>query len=170
MVYKSKPVDVLLEFEHRKYRLGDTIEVTVTLVPNTGIDIREASLNLVMEERFTEAKVTQSGGMIGGAIGGGGGFHSTDYIPMQQSISNKSNTLVHSSTQFLASTTLEAGQRAHKVALRINSDPPKRLAESQERVKDSNSSITFHWRLEAKVDVVRGRNPKVQRKVNIDLT
>jgi hypothetical protein len=78
--------------------------------------------------------------------------------------------LVHSSTQFLASTTLEAGQRAHKVALRINSDPPKRLAESQERVKDSNSSITFHWRLEAKVDVVRGRNPKVQRKVNIDLT
>jgi len=44
------------------------------------------------------------------------------------------------------------------------------LAESQERVKDSNSSITFHWRLEAKVDVVRGRNPKVQRKVNIDLT
>jgi hypothetical protein len=172
MVYKTNPIDLLVEFDtQKKYRLGDTIDATITLMPNSGTNIRKASLDLVLEERFTEVSMGRSmGGGGAGALQGGNAFKSTDYVAMQQTTSSKSSAFVHSSVQFLGGTALEAGQSTYKVALPIKPSPPKRLAESQERVKDSNSSITFHWRLEAKVDVVRGRNPKVQRKVNIDLT
>lgn len=171
MVYKTNPIDLLVEFDtQQKYGLGDTIDATITLMPNRGTNIRKASLDLVLEERFT--KVSMGRSMDGGGaatLQGGNTFKSTDYVPMQQTTSSKSVTLVHSSVQFLGDTALEAGQSTYKVALPIKPYPPTRLAESKDRVKDSNSSISFHWRLEAKVDVVRGRNPKVQRKVNIDL-
>ncbi len=171
MVYKSAPLDILLEFENRKYRLSDTIDTTVTLIPSSNTNIRKASLDLMLEVRSTEVKVTQSAGMIGGVIGGGNAFGTTDYIPTRQTKSSKSETIVHSYTQFLNKAALKAGnQTEYRVALQINPDPPKRLAEAKERVKDSNSSITFHWRLVVKVDVVRGRNPKVQRKINVDLS
>ncbi len=171
MVYKSNPVDVLLEFENRTYQLGDTVDATITLMPNGNIDIRKASIDLVLEERLTEVKTGRSmGGGGAAALQGGNAFKSTDYVAMQQTTSHRSETIVRSTTQFLGKTALEAGQSTYQAALQVGSFPPARLADSKDRVKDSNSSITFHWRLVAKVDVVRGRNPKVQRKIDVDLT
>ena len=171
MVYKTKPIDVLLEVENRSYRLGDSIDATVTLMPNGDVDIRKASLDLVLEERLTEVQMGRTMAMSGAGTLQGGNLHTTtDYVSMQQSTSHKSDSYVHSGTQFLGRTALKAGgQNEYRVALPVGSQPPKRLAESKERVKDANSSISFHWRLVVEVDVVRGRNPKVQRKLDIQL-
>ena len=34
MVFNLDPLDITLDFERRKYRLGETIAATVTLIPN----------------------------------------------------------------------------------------------------------------------------------------
>ena len=54
MVYKLDPLDVSLDFERRPYRRGDTINATVTLIPNSDVEIRTASLSLMGQVRRTK--------------------------------------------------------------------------------------------------------------------
>ena len=90
MVYKLDPLEVTLVFEHKQYRLGDTIDATVTLVPNSDIVIRKASLNLVVEGRRTEVKTGRAMGAGGASALQGGNPHvSTDFIPMQRTTEEK---------------------------------------------------------------------------------
>ena len=44
MVYKLKPLDLSFDFEDRSYGLGDTVNAEVRLLPNGGVDVREAGL------------------------------------------------------------------------------------------------------------------------------
>lgn len=171
MVYKLDPIALLVEVDSRRYKLGDTIDATVTLMPNNDITVRKATVDLVLEERLTEVKMGRSMDMGGaGTLQGGHALKTTDYVPMQQSTSQKSDTYIHSSVQFLSETIFKSGgQDKYRIELQVKLNPPKRLAEAKERVKDAQSSISFHWSLVVEVDVARGRNPKVQRKIDIDL-
>ncbi len=54
MVFKLKPLELSFDFEDRSYELGDTIDVRVNLTASGDVDVREARIDLVCEERFSQ--------------------------------------------------------------------------------------------------------------------
>lgn len=57
--------------------------------------------------------------------------------------------------------------RSYNVRLEIEPVPPPHAAEAKELVRDPDRSWSFKWTLVAKVNVVRGRDPKSQRAVQV---
>ena len=173
MVYKLDPLEVTLAFEHKQYRLGDTIDATVTLVPNSDIVIRKASLNLVVEGRRTEVKMGRAMGAGGASTLQGGNPHvSTDFIPMQQTTEERDYSEVCYSESFLASTSVRKGDSSrHDVALKIGPCLPRPALEAKELQRDANSSLSLdRWWVEVEVDVARGRDPSVRHEIDVNLS
>lgn len=173
MVFKLDPLDITLDFEHRKYRLGDTINAAVTLVPNSDVEIRTASLSLMGQVRRTEVKMGRTMGMGGAtALQGGVPHRTNDYIPMQQSTEQKITTETCYSTQFLTSESLSRDNVSRrKVDLRIGPHLPKVALEAKELERDANSSLAIEqWWLEVQVDVAMGRDSSVRKKVQVNLS
>ena len=54
MVSRLFPMGIIFAFERRPYNLGETISLTVELVPRREIEVREARVDLVCEIRYTE--------------------------------------------------------------------------------------------------------------------
>ncbi len=54
MVSLLFPMGIIFAFERRPYQLGETINLTVELVPRRDIEVREARVDLVCEKRYTE--------------------------------------------------------------------------------------------------------------------
>ena len=173
MVFNLDPLDISLDFERRKYRLGDTINATVTLIPNSDIEIRTASLSLVGQVRRTEVRMGRAMDMGGSAtLQGGNTFKTTDYIPMQQHTDQKTSTEAFDSKPIMLTASLQKGVVSrHNVALRL--DPRSRkLQELAQEAKglqrDANNSLSIEpWWLEVQVDVVRGRDATLRRQVEI---
>ena len=173
MVYKLDPLEVTLAFEHKQYGLGDTIDAAVTLVPNSDIVIRKASLNLVVEGRRTEVKMGRAMGTGGASTLQGGNPHvTTDFTPMQQTAEEETYTEVCYSEPFLVSTSVRKGNFSrHDVALEIGPSLPRPALEAKELQRDANSSLSLErWWIEVKVDVVRGRNPTVRHNIHVNLS
>ncbi len=89
MVFKLKPLELSFDFEDREYDLGDTIDIHVDLSPNGEVDVREARVDLVCEERFSQH---ESGIVVGAGgsswIQGGGKMRvTTDYVPSSSWVS-----------------------------------------------------------------------------------
>jgi hypothetical protein len=79
-------------------------------------------------------------------------------------------TYIHSSVVFLKKTRLRGGgPSTHRAGLRIEPVPPRHFAEAAELQRDANSSWTFKRRLVASVNIVRGRDPKRQKAVKMNL-
>ena len=173
MVFKLDTLDVMLDFAHGPYRLGDTINATVTLIPNSDIEIRTASLSLVAEARRTEVKMGREMGMGGAAtLQGGVPLRTNDYVPMQQTTEQKISTETCYSTQFMNSESLSKDNVSRrKVDLTIGPHLPKVALEAEELQRDANSSLSIEqWWLEVQVDVVRGRDSMVREEINVKLT
>ena len=173
MVYKLDPLEVTLAFEHKQYRLGDTIDATVTLVPNSDIVIRKASLNLVVEGRRTEVKMGRAMGAGGASTLQGGNPHvTTDFTPMQRTTEERDYSEVCYSESFLASTSVRKGDSSrHRVPLEIGPGLPRPALEAKELQRDANSSISLErWWIEVKVDVARGRDPTVRQEIDVNLS
>ena len=171
MVYKLKPLELSFDFDDRNYALGDTVNVQVAITPNGDVDVREARVDLVCEQRYTRS----GSGIVlgaGGAVSaqGGNAFTSTDYVPATSSVSERTESYVHSNVVFLKDAAL-GGDRlsTHSTSLSIQPNPPDRLKEARDLQRDSGSSWSFKWRLVAYVDVVRGRNPRRQRTIKVAL-
>lgn len=164
MVFQLKPLDVKLELDDGPYRLGDTINVTVALEPHGDGDVREARLDLVCEERYTETysvmvpvkwTTTRHAGQVS--------------VP-KQGVKERKESYVHSSVVFLEDTRLRSGRTArHSAALRIEPVPPTHLDEAKALVRDAGSAWSFKWTVVASVNVARGRDPKRQRQVRVTL-
>ena len=169
MVYSPRPMEIRMTFEDRSYKLGETIDLTVEVDPAREVRVRSGTLALILEERLSEAKMGRQMGVGGAsALQGGAPIRTTDYVPMQQTLSVKSKTSVHSSTEFLGEATLTPeGPNAYRTSLRIEPTLPSRLNEANEREKDAKSSISFHWTLVVRLDVVRGRNSKKERPITV---
>ena len=169
MVHSPRQMEMKIGFDDRTYRLGETIDLTIELDPVREVRVRGGTVELVLEERLSEAKMGHQMGVGGAsALQGGVPVRTTDYVPMQQTMSVKSETRVHSSTEFLGESTVTPdGPNTHRLSLRIQPTPPKRLDEAKERQKDAKSSITFHWTLVARLDVVRGRDPKTELPITV---
>ena len=171
MVYKLKPLELSFDFEDRIYELGDTIDIQLSLAPNGDIDVREGRVHLVCDEVHAKASRGIAMGVGGSAVMQGGNIHTTtDLVPMSSSQSQRTESYVHSSVAFLEETTLRSGRPGtYRARLQIQPSPPKHLDEARDLQRDSNASLSFRWRLVASVNVVRGRDPKRQRKINVRL-
>jgi hypothetical protein len=173
MVFKLDPLEVTLAFERRGYRLGDTINATVTLVPSSDVVIRTASLNLVVEGRRTESRMGRTMGVGGGAraLQGGNAFTTTDFTPMQQATDEEAYTEVCYRESFLDSTSLREGVPSrHNVALEIGPGLPRPALEARELQHDANSSLSLdRWWIEVNVDVARGRDATARHKIDVNL-
>ena len=178
MVFNLKPPDITLDFEHRKYRLGDTINATVTLLPNGNIKVRKASLNLVALVRLTKVKMGRSMGFTLGLEDGASTireehpYRTHDYLPMQRHTDQKISMEVFHGITILLSKSLRKGELSrHNAAFRL--DPQLRklqelAMEAEELQRDANSSLSIEpWWLEARVDVIRGRDAIVRKQVEI---
>ena len=90
----------------------------------------------------------------------------TDYVPSSSWVSQRTESYVHSSLEFLNDETLRSGEpSAHVAKLQIQPAPPTHLDEANDLQRDSKNSWTFKWTLVTSVNVVRGRDPKRQRKI-----
>ena len=173
MVFNFDPLKITLDFERRKYRLGDTINATVALIPGSDVEIRTASLSLMGQVRRTEVKMGRTMGAGGAStLQGGVPLRTNDYIPMQQHTDQKITTEVFYSAPIVLSASLQRDVASrHNVALKL--DPRARklqeLAQEAEGLqRDANSSLSIEpWWLEVQVDVVMGRDAGVRRQVEI---
>ena len=178
MVLNLEPLDITLDFERRKYRLGDTIHATVTLTPRGNVEIRKASLSLMGQVRRTKGGMGRSMDMTMGLQSGrstiqaGNPRVTTDYLPMEQHTEQEISTEVFYSTKIVLATSLrkDAVSR-HNVTLRLDPKMPKlqRLAkEAKELKRDANSSLTIRpWWLEARLDVIMGRDAITRKEVQV---
>ena len=174
MVYRLRPLDLEFDFDDRPYRLGDTIKLTVGMNPKADVQIREARVDLVCQERYSEKSTMSMEVPIIGQVSGGRGSSSviqmgTETVTKQVNKEQK-ETHVHSSVVFDSDSELSSQRpRRVDVDLEIEPVPPPHAADAKALVKDPSRSWSFAWTLVAEVNVVRGRNPKKQRKVQITL-
>ena len=172
MVFNLEPLDITLDFERKRYRLGDTIDATVTLITKSDVEIRSAYLYLMGQIRRTEVQTGWAMDMEGRPgdalqVRGQASRVPTKGIP-SQTVSSE----VFYSTRIVLTTTLrkDAVSR-HDVALRL--DPKlhklRRLAQEAKRLqRDSSRGLSVEpWWLEARADVVRGRDATVRRQVEL---
>ena len=70
-----------LVFEDSTYKLGDTIDLTIDLLPNSDVDVREGRVDLICEEHHTRRERGIHMGVGGAAsIQGGKAVRTTDYF------------------------------------------------------------------------------------------
>lgn len=168
---RLRPLDVNLDFDEGPYKLGDTIDLTIDLLPNSDVDVREGRVDLVCEERHTRKETgiyMGSGGAM--SIQGGKPVQTTDYSAMRPRVKETVESYVHSSIVFLEETRLKSGgSQKCQARLKILPAPPQHLEDAKAAVRDANSSWTFKWRLVTTVNVVRGRDSRKQRTVKLTL-
>ena len=172
MVFNFDPLDITLDFERRPYRLGDTINATVTLIPNSDVEIRTASLSLAGQVRRTEVTTGWAMDIEGRA---GDAVHirgELSRVPTQAIPNQTVSTEDFFSKRFVVPNSLRKDVVSkHEVALKL--DPKlyklRRLSqEAKSLQRDANSSLSIDpWWLEVQVDVVRGRDAIVRRQVEI---
>jgi len=170
MVYRLRPLKVKLDFEDRAYDLGDAVDVYVELMPSSDVDVREARVDLVCEQLHTRRETGIMLPSSGAGVAGGRAGRTTDYVPSSSQVKQRAESYVHSTVVFLESTTLRSDSpSAYRVRLQIHPTPPKRFKEAMDLHYDARAAWAFKWRLEATVNVVRGRNPKSRRVMQIKL-
>ena len=178
MVFNLEPLEIRLDFERGKYRLGDTINATVTLIPSRDTGIRGSSLSLMGQVRRTKVSTKVGVGRMPDVVGPsslhrGNPLHGTpSYIPTAQQTEQQISTEVFYRATIVPAKSLREGDASkHDVTLRLDPKLSKlqRLAlEAKELQRDANQGLTIEpWWLEARVDVVMGRDAVARRQVEI---
>ena len=158
---RIRPLDAKLLFDDRPYSLGETINATVELNARSEIEVREARLDLVCEEHYTESFTVNV--PIGqradtGAPSGMGGVYIPASVPKLVHKDIK-ETYVHSSGVFLTDSSLREGAAMPiSVRLEIDPEPPPHA-----------SVGTVKWRLEVVVDVARARDIKTRHRIRVEV-
>ena len=171
MVYRLRPLESELDFEDRPYKLGETVRLTVAINPKSDVRVREARVDLLCEERYLENSTFSMEVPIFQQVSTGRGSRpvqiGTETVTKQVNKEQKEKH-IHSSVVFASDAELRSGRpQRFGVDLDIEPVPPAHAADAKALVKDPSRSWSFRWTLVATVNVVRGRNPKKQRKVQI---
>ena len=147
------PVSIIFAFERRPYKLGETIDLTVELVPRRDIELREAGVDLVCEVRHTEVTTALVPSLPSQTPRG--------RTPMSMAESKRvSETYrkvdVHSSIVFVENGRLTSGEATtYDVGLEIPTERP------------THNSGSTRWRLVVAVDIVGVRTITARRVVNV---
>ena len=171
MVYRLRPLELKLECDEGPFRLGERIALDLELTPNADVEVREARVDLVCEERHSRTGSAISIGMGGRAtIQGGNPLIMTDYIPASTTVKQSKESYVHSTVVFLKDARLSSGQTTrYTPKLDIQPVPPRHLDDANGLESDATSSLTFKWTVVASVNIARGRDPRKQRAVKVTL-
>ena len=147
MVFKLKPLELSFDFEDRSYELGDTIDVRVNLTASGDVDVREARIDLVCEERFSQHESGVVMGLSGRAgIAGQKMRVTTDYVSASSWVSQRTESYIHSSAVFINDARIRSGHPSiHIAKVQIQPKPPTHLDEAKDSQRDSRSSRTFKW-------------------------
>ena len=172
MVFNLDPLDISLDFESRRYRLGDTINATVMLIPNSDVEIREATLNLIAEVRRTEVKAGWAVNPVGERPYAALWTQSkgdASAVPTEGTPVPTKSTEVCFSTSFVNSASLSSSRVGiYKVGLKIGPDLPKVAQEAKDLQRDTNSSLSIEqWWLEVQVDVAMGRDQSIRKEIDV---
>ena len=162
MVSRLRPLDVKLRFRDKRYGLGETVDLTVELRVNGDAEVREARVDLVCEEQWSETYTmmvpdtrTLKASIHVGARGAAPPPPPPPPIPKRVN-KRRQETYVHSSAVFLKESSLRAGPVSHRVALKIGDTPLRRSTDG-----------TARWRLVARVDVVRARDVTARQPIEV---
>ena len=88
---RIRPLDVTLVCDDRQYKLGEAIDIVVELSARGDVEVREARVDLVCEEKYVETynvmvpdiKTGRSGGGLLGGTSIAVGYTPTPMIPKQ---------------------------------------------------------------------------------------
>ena len=165
MLHRLDPMDLSLDFDDRPYRLGEMVAVRVEIVPKGRIAIREASVELLCDQKFAETYTVSGPGLYSNP----GVASPRPQIPNQVG-SERLESYVHSTAAFFSDVTLEQGElRGFDVRLPIDSAPPRRFDDAKALELDAVRSWSFDWRLVVSVDVAGGRDARLERDVKVQV-
>ncbi len=154
MVSRLFPMGINIAFEHRPYKLGETIDLTVELVPRRDIEVREARVELVRYARYTEVTTVL-----------------VPPIPSRNPrlLTNRMSMAVHKRVSETYRDAYVQGSAVFLRGARLPSGRPStynfRLEIRPER--PARQSDSTRWRLVTTVDVVGARRITARRTVNV---
>ena len=165
MVTRLFPLNVKVSVEDRSYRLGETINLTVELSPRRDMEVREARVDLVCEESWTEsfsvmvpdrrAQRAQAQLFRTSLVGTP---PPVPTIPKRVTKAHR-ESFVHSSGVFLENAQLRSGVAAsYNLRLDIDTEPPPHA-----------DKATLSWRLKTTVDVAGARDITARRLLKVTL-
>ena len=148
------PMGINIAFEQRPYKLGETIHLTVELVPRCDIRVREVRVDLVCEIRRAKVTTVQIPPLPS--------YNPELPMAVPTSIAHKrvSDTYRDAYTQgsvgFLQRGLLRSGRTSrHNVGLKIQPELPTRQPDG------------MSWKLVTTVDIAGARNITARRLVNV---
>ena len=160
MVSRLRPLDVVVSFPERNYRLGDTIDLTIAITPHRDCDIREGRVDLMLEERWTETvtRTIEKPIDIGGGRGMSGSFSQVGTeTETEQSEKKLKEKTAHSSVVFLEGARVISGRgERYRVTLEVRPDRPAHIGVAKTR-----------WWLQTVIDVAGARDIKPRSKIAI---
>ena len=155
-----------IDFPDREYELGGRIDVRIILAPERDLRIRNARVDLLCNQTYSRHSAW--GGGTAPRVGySGRGV----YVAGGMDVDQRTESYVHSTVSTLADVSLKAGvMETHRVDLRIDPTPPKRLREAVEDDSNAAAGWSFAWTLAVSLDIARGRDRKAEREVRIKLS
>ena len=139
-----RPLGVKLILASNRYRLGETIDFSVEMEANADVEIREARVEIVCDERFHETYTSMVATRDGIAT------------PKTRTQEHRV-TYVHSSLVFLEDRRMRKGAKErHRVRFDIQPDPPPHAGKAEVK-----------WTLLTTVDVARARDVQRKRTIHI---
>ena len=159
MISRLRPLDLTISFEERTYGVGETIDLTIDLMPHRDCQIREGRVDLMLEERWTErSTVTVEVPLVHrnpASMASGIQVGSTTEI--KEVVTRHKESSVRSRVVFLESVRLVSGRTArYSVRLEIQPDPPSGPHDAKRK-----------WWLQTVIDVAGARDIKPRHKVTI---
>ena len=151
MVSRLFPMGINIAFEHHAYKLGETIHLTVELVPRRDIRVREVRVELVCEIRRIEASTVQVPPLPTALPAD---------LPTPLAHKRVSETYrdayVQGNAVFLQGGRLLSGRTSrHNVGLKIQPELPTRQPDG------------MRWKLVTTVDIVGARTVTARRLVKV---
>ena len=150
-----------VSFPERTYGLGETIDLTIELMPHRDCLIREGRVDLMVEERWTERSTVTIGIPIKQKSAGGVGWSWTSQVgtttEIREVATDHKETSAHSSVVFLESVRFVSGRpEQYRIRLEIQPEPPPNAGHAK-----------LKWWLQTAIDVVGARDIKPRSKISI---
>ena len=163
-----RPVDVEVSFDDRTYQLGDNIDLTIELTPRRDCQVREARVDLIVEERWTEQftqKIEVPIRAPSGRYDTGGGTIIGTETKIKENFVNYKEKTVHSTIMFLRDRSLISGRStSHQPRLQVGKKPP-RLARPTPR----QTKARMTWWVQTVIDVQGARDVKPRTKIDVSV-
>ena len=150
MVSRLWPLNMRVAFEDGAFELGKAVDVTVELTANRDAEGREARIDLVCEEHYTENvtvmvpidnRISRAGRDVGNIL-------SLRARVPKRVREEHVDTYVHSCVVFLEDAQLQSGvSKTYKARLDIQPVPPEKTHD-----------LVLKWKLVARADVVHARD------------